>query len=89
MSGLHFKDGGKSVGLTAVMDRGRPTEGEEVDGSGAIREMVASLPPGRHLRCEDGRADRGLTVHGSTIIPPGGATQVTAGRRVPHQSQDI
>lgn len=94
ISGLHFKEGGKrggaAPGLTAVMERGRPTEGEEVDESGTIREMAAPFPPGGHLWCEDGRAgrtkirtDRGLAVHDSTIILPGGATQVTAGCRVP------
>lgn len=74
------------------MERGRPNEGEEVDESRAIREMAAAFPPGRHLLCEDGRAgrtkirtDRGLAVHDSAIIPRGGggATQVTAGCRVP------
>lgn len=65
------------------MERGRPTEGEEVDESGAIREMAAAFPPGRRLLCEDGRdgrtkvrTDRGLAVHDSTIIPPGGGGEL-------------
>lgn len=64
------------------MERGRPTEGEEVDGSGVIREMAAAFPPGRQpcVRME-GWENKG---QGCTIIPKwGGATQVTAGCRVP------
>lgn len=79
----------------SLMERGRPTEGEEVDGSGAIREMAAAFPPGRQpcvrMRME-GWENKGqdwqrtcsswaLSSHGGG--GGGGATQVTAGCRVP------